>query len=272
MARIMKNGEKIGIFDSGLGGLFIANAIRARLPSYDYLYLGDTLHLPYGRRSDAAIYDLCEKAMRHLFGHGCELIVMACNTASAAALRKLQQGFLGKEFPDKRILGVVVPTLEVAIERGATRIGMLATQRTVYSNIYEIELQKINPSVILTSVASPLLVPLIEDGGEKYLDTVLADYLKPIEAANVQSLILGCTHYVALKENLKKLLPGVDLISQDEIIPAKLQDYLARHPEMEQRLSKGGTFTVSATDANENFQRNLNELMGADMKLARASY
>ncbi len=152
----MKRNKKIGVFDSGLGGLFIADSIRKRMPDYDYLYLGDTLHLPYGRRSDAAIYDLSEKAMRYLFAQGCDLIIMACNTASAAALRKLQQGFLAREFPERRILGVVVPTLEVAIDHGAERIGLLATQRTVQSNIYEAELRKINPAVTLTAVAAPL--------------------------------------------------------------------------------------------------------------------
>jgi glutamate racemase len=269
----MKNFKKIGVFDSGLGGLFIADSIRKRLPAYDYLYLGDTLHLPYGRRSDAALYDLSEKAMRYLFAQGCDLVVMACNTASAAALRKLQQVFLAKEFPDNRILGVVVPTLEVAIEHGAHRIGLLATQRTVHSNIYEIELKKINPFVQLVSVPSPLLVPLIEDSGEKYLDIVLEDYLRPMKEAKVQSLILGCTHYVALKERVQKLMEDeVDLISQDDIIPAKLEDYLKRHPEMEMRLSKGGTFEIHATDTNENFQRNAAELLGADTKLHQANY
>lgn len=268
----MKNIGKIGVFDSGLGGLFIADSIRRRLPAYDYLYLGDTLNLPYGRRSDAALYDLSEKAMRYLFGQGCELVVMACNTASAAALRKLQQGFLAREFPDRRILGVVVPTLEVATGHGAHRIGLLATQRTVHSNIYEIELKKINPFVQLVAVASPLLVPLIEDGGEKYLDIVLDDYLKPMREARVQSLILGCTHYVALKERIGAMMDDVDLISQDEIIPAKLEDYLHRHPEMETRLSKGGIFEAHATDANENFQKNLQDLMGASMPLRHARY
>ncbi len=268
----MKNDGKIGVFDSGLGGLFIADSIRKRLPSYDYIYLGDTLHLPYGRRSDAALYDLSEKAMRYLFAEGCELIVMACNTASAAALRKLQQGFLAKEFPDRRILGVVVPTLEVAIEHGAHRIGLLATQRTVHSNIYEIELKKINPFVKLTAVASPLLVPLIEDGGEKYFDLVLEDYLKPMKDAKVQSLILGCTHYVALKDRVQAMMEDCDLISQDDIIPAKLEDYLNRHPEMETRLSKGGTFDIRATDTNENFKKNVRDLMGADLLLQQATY
>lgn len=268
----MKNLKKIGVFDSGLGGLFIADSIRKRLPAYDYLYLGDTLHLPYGRRSNEAICDLSEKAMRYLFAQGCDLVVMACNTASAAALRKLQQGFLAREFPGKRILGVVVPTLEVAIEQGAQRIGLLATQRTVHSGIYEIELKKINPAVELVAVASPLLVPLIEDGGERYLDTVLGDYLGPMKKAKVQSLILGCTHYVAVKAHAKKLLGDVTLISQDEIIPDKLEDYLKRHPEMETRLSKGGTFEIHATDTNENFQKNARDLMGASVDLKKAEY
>lgn len=259
----MKKDGKIGVFDSGLGGLFIASAIRAALPAYDYVYLGDTLHVPYGRRSDAAIYDLSEKAMRYLFAQGCELIVMACNTASAAALRKLQQGFLAREFADRRILGVVVPTLEVAIERRAQKIGLLATQRTVHSNIYGMELQKINPDVELIAVASPLLVPLIEDGGEKYLDDVLFDYLAPMRAAKVQSVILGCTHYAVLKDRVRAAMgAGVDVISQDDIIPPKLQDYLNRHPEMETRLSRGGTLALYATDTNENFKRNIAEIMG----------
>ena len=269
----MKRNKKIGVFDSGLGGLFIANSIRKRLPAYDYLYLGDTLNLPYGRRSDQAIYDLSEKAMRYLFASGCELIVMACNTASVAALRKLQQGFLAREFPGKRILGVVVPTLEVAIEHGAERIGLLATQRTVQSGVYEQELQKINPDVKLVGVAAPLLVPLIEDGGEKYLDTVLNDYLEPMRKANVQSVILGCTHYVAAKESISHALHGkADLISQDDIIPEKLADYLNRHPEMEERLSTDGTFELQATDTNENYKKNIDEIMGRATPVKRAVY
>lgn len=269
----MKNNKKIGVFDSGLGGLFIANAIRARLPQYDYLYLGDTLHLPYGRRSDDAIYDLSEKAMRYLFAQGCDLIVMACNTASAAALRRLQQGFLAREMPDKRILGVIVPTLEVAIEHGAKSIGLLGTERTVHSNIYEAELQKIDPDVRLHSVASPLLVPLIEHEGQKYYDIVLEDYVAPLRAAKVQSLILGCTHYIALKDNLTRLMAqDVRLISQDDIIPSKFEDYLHRHPEMEESLSKGGTLEVRATDLNQSFMKNIKEMVPEGTKIVQASY
>lgn len=267
-----ENLKKIGVFDSGLGGLYIADSLKKRLPAYDYVYLGDTLHLPYGRRSDEAIYDLSEKAMRYLFAHGCDLVIMACNTASASALRKLQQGFLADEFPDKRILGVIVPTLEETIERGARKIGLLATQRTVHSNIYEIELKKINPDMELCAVASPLLVPMIEDGGEKYLNAVLEDYLFPMKEAGVESVILGCTHYVALKARIKKILGDVTVMSQDDIIPLKLEDYLHRHPEMETRLSKGGLFEIHATDANENFARNCEKILGEKKNMIEARY
>jgi glutamate racemase len=166
---VEKRNKKIGVFDSGLGGLYIGRAIRAALPAYDYVYLGDTLHVPYGRRSDAVIYYLCTRAMTYQFERGCDLVIMACNTASASALRRLQQEWLPAHAPDKRILGVVVPTLETALDHGTTRIGLLATQRTVASRIYEAELQKINPAVKLFAQAAPLLVPLIEDRGENIL-------------------------------------------------------------------------------------------------------
>ncbi len=269
---MVKKEIKIGVFDSGVGGLFIADSIRKRIPAYDYVYLGDTLHLPYGKRSDAAIYDLSEKAMRYLFSQNCDLVIMACNTASASALRKLQQGFLAKEFPDNRILGVVVPTLEVATAHGAHKIGLLATQRTVASGIYEAELRKINPSLNMISVASPLLVPMIEDGGQRYLDDVLSDYLEPIKKADVGSVILGCTHYVVLKDRIKKALPKAQIISQDDIIPAKLEEYLKRHPQMEERLSKGGTFEIHATDTNDNFMQNIREIAGDKAPVKQASY
>lgn len=269
----MKSGGKIGVFDSGLGGLFIANSIRQRLPAYDYIFLGDTLNVPYGRRSDDAIYDLSEKAMRYLFAQGCDLVVIACNTASVSALRRLQQGFLANEFPNKRILGVVVPTLEVAIEQGVHNLGLIATERTVHSNIYEIELQKINADVRLHAVATPLLVPLVEHDGSKYYDIILRDYLQPMLDAKIESLILGCTHYVALKDSINHITGGsVRLIAQDDIIPEKLADYLNRHPEMEQRLSKGQTFAARATDLNESFRKNINDLAPADAEISLASY
>jgi glutamate racemase len=268
---VEKSYRKIGIFDSGLGGLFIAQAVRKAMPQYDYLYLGDTLNLPYGRRSNEQIYDLCTAAMRHLFEAGCQLVLMACNTASAACLRRLQQEFLINEFPDRRILGVVVPTLEAAIDSGHINIGLIATERTAYSSIYETELKKINPNVILHTQATPLLVPLIEHGGERYLDIILKDYIDPLIDKKIDCLILGCTHYVSLKHRLRALT-SIDILSQDDIIPFKTENYLARHPEMEMILSRNGTLEIQATDLNEFFEANIQALMGAGVRAERANY
>lgn len=270
---MQKRNKKIGFFDSGLGGLYIARAVRQALPAYDYVYLGDTLHVPYGRRSDDAIFHLCTGAMDYLFAQECDLVVMACNTASAACLRRLQQTWLPSRGADKRVLGVIVPTLETAIAQGATRIGLLATQRTVHARIYEAELTKINPAVKLYAQAAPLLVPLIEDNGDKYMDAVLGDYLRPLTDEGIESLILGCTHYVAVKDRIRAIVgDSVALISQDDIIPPKLTDYLARHTDMEARLSQGGTFDIHATDANDIFARNVRDLMGMDAALTQARY
>src|SRR5690606_10454655 len=140
-----------------------------------------------------------------LFSQGCRLVIIACNTASAACLRRLQQGFLAKEFPDHRVLGVIVPTLEAAIDSGHTNIGLIATERTAHSNIFGLELNKINPAVQLHGVATPLLVPLIEHGGEKYLDIILKDYLDPLFDKKIDCLILGCTHYIRVKEHVRSM-------------------------------------------------------------------
>lgn len=269
----MQKNKKIGVFDSGLGGLFIADSLRKKMPLYDYVYLGDTLHVPYGPRSDDQIYDLSVAAMRYLVEQGCDLIVMACNTASAVALRKLQQVFLANEHPDKRILGVVVPTLEAAIDHGAMNIGMIATSRTVQSRIYDVELQKINPGIRFHAVATPLLTPLIEYDGAKYMDMILDDYLAPLKALKVQTVILGCTHYVAAKNNVAKTMgTGVHVMSQDEIIPDKLLDYLTRHADIEGRLSCAGTLEIHATDTNEFFTKNVANILGSQKPLIKAVY
>jgi glutamate racemase len=269
-----KRVKKIGIFDSGLGGLYIARAIRAAMPQYDYVYLGDTLNVPYGGRSLEAIYKLSEAAMRFLFEeHNCDLVVIACNTASVTALRKLQREFLVNEYPDRRILGVIVPTLESATELGATQIGLIATEYTVRSRIYDEEISKITPRAQIYAQPTPLLVPLIEHHGEKYMDMVLEDYLEPLIEQGLDSLILGCTHYIAIKDRVRTLTRHrVRVLSQDEIIPPKLKDYLQRHPEMEQRLSKNSTFQVYATDVNASFLKNIEKLMGQEQLSEKAIY
>ena len=250
-----KRVKKIGVFDSGLGGLYIARAIRQSMPEYDYVYLGDTLNVPYGGRSLDAIYALSEAAMRFLFDvHQCDLVVIACNTASVTALRKLQRELIVNEYPDRRILGVIVPTLESATELGATQIGLIATEYTVRSKIYDEEISKITPAAKIYARPTPLLVPLIENQGEKYMDMVLEDYLEPLIEQGLDSLILGCTHYIAIKDRVRTLTRHrVRVLSQDEIIPPKLKDYLSRHPEMEARLSKNGKFEIFATDVNPSF-------------------
>ena len=266
--------RKIGIFDSGLGGLYVARAIQATMPDYDYVYLGDTLNVPYGGRSFEAIYNLSESAMRFLIeDHDCELIVIACNTASVTALRKLQREFLVNNYPEKRILGVVVPTLESATELGATQIGLIATEYTVRSKIYDEEIVKITPRAQIFAQPTPLLVPLIENHGEKYMDQILGDYLEPLIEKGLDSLILGCTHYIAIKDHVREITRHrVRVLSQDEIIPPKLKEYLLRHSDIEEKLSKGGSFSILATDVNPSFLKNVEKLMGTGRAADQAIY
>lgn len=170
---------KLGVFDSGLGGLLIARAIRETLPDVDMVYFGDTLHLPYGNRSVEAIYAYSRNAMDFLFAQDCQLVVTACNTVSASALRPLQQVYLPARFPDRRILGVVVPTLECCLDRGYKNLGVIATHHIVRSGIYAAELTKLDPAIKIHQQATPLLVPMIENDGMKWIRPVLEEYLAP---------------------------------------------------------------------------------------------
>jgi glutamate racemase len=257
----MMGNMKIGIFDSGLGGLLITKAIRDHLPEYDIVYYGDTLNVPYGNRSSGAIYTHTKNAMDFLFEEqNCALVIMACNTANASALQLLQQTYLADRYLDRRILGVVVPTLETAHDKKHTRIGLLATHRLVDSCVYEEELYKINPDIQLFSEACPLLVPLIENDGLKWINPILEEYVRPLIEKNVQSIILGCTHYPLLKGRLQKLLHSrnIDIISQDEIVPYKLDDYLFRHEEIEVRLSRAGTTEFIVSDLTDAYKKTAN--------------
>ncbi len=255
---------RIGIFDSGLGGLVIHKAVTDLLPQYDTVYLGDTLHVPYGGRSHDAILSFTEKCVDYLFReHDCHLIIIACNTASTTALRQIQQQYLPAHYPNRRVLGVVIPTVEACIASGHTRIGLLATQHSVRSNVYAQELQKINPNAEIIPQAAPLLVPMIENDGIRWIKPVLETYLAPLIAAGIQSLVLGCTHYPVLKNEIRALLPAdVQLVSQDEIIPQKIGDYLRRHPEHDAKLSRGGTHRYLVTDYSENYEDTARALVG----------
>ena len=239
---------KIGVFDSGLGGLVITKALIKALPQYDYLYYGDSAHLPYGDKTSGTILNYTLQAMKYLIANDCKLIIIACNTATAITLRYIQQRFIPAYAPDIKVLGVVIPTVEVATEQNKTRIGVVATNATVRSQIYTTELLKLNPNCAVTEVAAPELVPAIEAN-----DFAKAEKIVHFYAANFrdcQSLILGCTHYPLVKDYFRQELPNVEIVSQDELMGAKLTDYLQRHPEIETALTHGykREFQVSRSD------------------------
>ena len=259
---------KLGIFDSGLGGLVIARSIREALPDIDMLYYGDTLHLPYGNRSDAAIIEYTKRAMVVMFERDCQLIVMACNTASAAALRYLQQNWLQEHYPGRNIIGVVVPTLEEAVERGHRRLGLIATNYIVGSGIYKDELKKLAPEIQLFQAATPLLVPLIENGGRQWTGEVLAHYLAPLMDEGIECLMLGCTHYPALKDEVREVVgPNVSLLSQDDLIPSKLTSYLKRHPEYSDKIGINSFYEFYVSDLTDHYLNAARRIYGDDIEV-----
>ncbi len=237
---------KIGVFDSGLGGLVITRAFIRALPEYDYLYFGDSRHLPYGEKTSGRILSYTLSAMRYMISRDCRLIIIACNTATSIALRYIQQRFLPCEAPGVKVLGVVIPTAEVAAADNAEKVGVVATTATVRSHIYRAELCKLNPRLGITELAAPALVPAIENN-----DFVRAEEevrrLAP-SFAGCDSLILGCTHYPLVKDFFRAALPSVKVVSQDELMAEKLADYLRRHGEIETALTRGGSrqFEVSS--------------------------
>lgn len=240
---------KIGIFDSGLGGLITLKAVQRLLPGYDYLYLGDTKRVPYGSRTPETIYQWTVEAIDFLLRHNCALVIIACNTASVEALRKVQRAYLPTHFPDRRVLGVVVPTVESALEHGGHTLGIIGTTATIASGVYNKELRKKMKGITIHTRATPLLVPLIENGETPLAKRVLEYYLSPLLQKNIDSLILGCTHYALQKRNIRTIAgPHVRVISQDEVVPKKLRTYLQKHPEISRKLSQHGTIKLLVTE------------------------
>ncbi|MCM2338912.1 MAG: hypothetical protein NDI62_00420 [Burkholderiales bacterium] len=292
---------KIGIFDSGLGGLIIAKAIRKAMPEYDYVYLGDTKRVPYGNRSHDAVYEFTKEAMNYLFKkENCALVIIACNTSSARALRRIQQEYLvdynntrrlmGEH--ERKILGVLIPAAEEAAKY--EKVGILGTTGTINSNTFPDEIKKVNlkkkkNDLVLfhgshsnlnvvneTNIAytekrtnhsfskntrvfqnsAPMLVPLIEEGEKALAIQFIKKYLKPFLNKKLDALVLGCTHYPFYKNEIKKILgKKVVVISQDEIIPKKLKEYLSRHQELEKRLSKNKKARILVTDITPNIKK-----------------
>lgn len=258
---------KIGIFDSGLGGLLVLKRIAQELPEYDYVYLGDTARVPYGDKTPEAIYLYTEQAVNWLFKQGCELIIVACNTASAQALRKIQQCFLPGQFDDRRVLGVIIPTVEMIAKSPHPKIGVLATAATVKSGVYSLELKKILPEAQVFEHAAPKLVPLIEQGKLAEAEREALEYVKPLLEQGIQTLILGCTHYELLAPKLRDDLPGLSIIAQGNLIPAKVKAYLQHHPELEKTLSKTGSRELFVTSLTPEIKKRATDWFGdAELK------
>ncbi len=248
---------KIGIFDSGLGGLIILKEIIKKLPQYDYIYLGDNARTPYGNRSQEVIYKFTEQAVDFLFKQNCQLVIIACNTASAEALRKIQQEWLPKNYPDRRVLGVIRPVVEQAVKTAKKKIGVIGTKGTVASQAYIHEITKLNPKLEVLQQACPLLVPLVEEGWQKSDVTkrVLRTYLKPLKSAKVDTLILGCTHYPILYKEIQGIMgPRTKVLHSGEIVAESLVDYLGRHPEIETKLDKNSQNIFYVTDLSAHYQ------------------
>lgn len=262
MSQYSQQPGPIGVFDSGYGGLTILHGIRQLLPDYDYIYLGDNARAPYGSRSFDVVYQFTRQAVMKLFESGCQLVILGCNTASAKALRSIQQNDLPKLDPQRRVLGVIRPTAEVIGKLTHSRhVGVLATEGTIKSHSYKLEIQKLWDDVTVTGIPCPLWVPIIENNEA---DTPGADYFvkKRIDLIlerdpQIDTLILGCTHYPILMPKIRKHVPeNVQIVAQGEYVAKSLQDYLQRHPDMEQRCTKHGTVRYLTTENPEKFKEN----------------
>ena len=249
----------IGVFDSGYGGLTILSKIREALPEYDYIYLGDNARTPYGTRSFEIVYEFTLQAVNKLFEMGCHLVILACNTASAKALRTIQMNDLPNIDPDRRVLGVIRPTAECIGSMTQTRhVGILATAGTIKSESYPLEVHKLFEDIKVSGEACPMWVPLVENNeanGEgadffirKYIDNLLA------KDRQIDTLVLGCTHYPILLPKIQKFIPqGVKVVAQGEYVATSLKDYLHRHPEMDMKCTREGKCRFYTTEAEDKF-------------------
>ena len=266
----------IGIFDSGFGGLTILDGIRQRMPEYDYIYLGDNARAPYGTRSFDVVYEFTLQAVKKLFEMDCPLVILGCNTASAKALRSIQQKYLPKYAPDRRVLGVIRPTAEVVGTISHTKhIGVLATEGTIKSESYKLEIEKLHPDCTIVGQACPMWVPLVENNefDKPGADYFVKDSLTKLMSQDplIDTIILGCTHYPLLLPKIKQQLAQLStvnsqlstvncqlstpqIIPQGQYIASSLEDYLRRHPEMDERLTRGGTCQYLTTESASKFR------------------
>lgn len=266
--------QPIGVFDSGYGGLTILKEFLQDMPGYDFIYLGDNARAPYGSRSFEVVYEYTLQAVTKLFDMGCPLVILACNTASAKALRTIQQNDLATLGKERRVLGVIRPAVEsIGQVTSNGHVGILGTVGTVLSNSYPIELEKWSEGKVVkaTQEACPIWVPLVENNET---DSPGADYFVSKNIRNlmvadpqIDAIILGCTHYPLLLKTIKKYVPaGVQILEQGKVVSASLMDYLKRHPEMDNRLTKSGSVKYYTTENIEVFERNATTFIGKEIK------
>ena len=260
----------IGVFDSGYGGLTILKGIRQLMPEYDYIYLGDNARTPYGTRSFEIVYEFTLQAVKKLFELGCQLVILGCNTASAKALRSIQQINLPQLDPSRRVLGVIRPTVECIGELTKTNhVGILGTVGTIKSASYPIEIHKIWPDVQVTGQACPMWVPLVEynefmtEGADCFIQKDIEELLQ--QDPQIDTIILGCTHYPLLLEKIRKYTPShIQLISQGDYVAKSLQNYMERHPEMDARCTKQGLCRFLTTESVEKFEESAAIFLGQE--------
>ncbi len=267
----MESSHPIGIFDSGYGGLTVFKSIAALLPQYDYIYLGDNARAPYGNRSFETVHQYTLECVEWFFKMGCPLVILACNTASAKALRTIQQSDLPRIAPDRRVLGVIRPTAEViGTYTQSNSVGVLGTKGTVNSDSYQIEINKFFPGIQVHQLACPMWVPLVENGEynspgadyfvQKYLDELLT------QAPDIDTILLACTHYPLLMDKINKYLPAsVKAVPQGEIVAASLSNYLQRHTEIERMLTKHGKMGFYTTDDTADFDNHATTFFGKNV-------
>lgn len=275
--QLSHNPGPIGVFDSGYGGLTILNKIREALPEYDYIYLGDNARTPYGTRSFEIVYEFTLQAVSKLFEQGCHLVILACNTASAKALRSIQMNDLPGMDPERRVLGVIRPTVECIGEMTRSRhIGLLATAGTIKSESYPMEVHKLFPDIEVNGVACPMWVPLVEnneaqsDGADYFIRKYIDQLLK--KDAQIDTVILGCTHYPLLLPKIRKYIPdSIRVIAQGEYVAESLKDYLHRHPEMDAKCTKNGSCVFYTTEAEEKFIESASAFLNQQIDVKRIS-
>ena len=263
----------IGIFDSGYGGLTILHGIRQLLPQYDFLYLGDNARAPYGPRSFDVVYEFTRQAVVRLFEMGCHLVILGCNTASAKALRTIQQNDLPKLNSSRRVLGIIRPTAEVIGQLTTSRhVGVLATEGTIKSESYTLEIQKLYPDIVVSGVACPFWVPLVEyneadSPGADYFVKKRIDQLMLLDP-NIDAIILGCTHYPLLMPKIVKYVnPGIRIVPQGEYVAESLKDYFLRHPEMEEKCTKNGMVHYLTTENPDKFKESAQIFLHEDVEV-----